>query len=132
MQPIGNSIWFARMKGSNKKIVVTNLDKDLIEKYIFSTGFLGLHIYNDNFLTFFTSAIISKNFDVNRDLFASGTTQESITNEKFLEIKIPFLTDNEISEYAKKYHFFIYMLSLLRRKIEKLSKVKQELLNKYF
>ena len=132
MQPISSSVWFARMKGSNKKIIITDLDKDLINQYIFSTGFLGLSVQSNDFLTFFTAIIISNSFDVKRDLLATGATQESINNEKFLEIKVPFLTNNQIKEYGKKYSTFVYELSLLRNKINRLKKSKKILLDKYF
>ena len=41
MQPIKNSVWFAKMKGSNKKLIITDSDSDLINNYILSTGYLG-------------------------------------------------------------------------------------------
>ena len=40
MQPIKNSVWFAKMNGSNKKLIITDNDFDLINDYMLSTGYL--------------------------------------------------------------------------------------------
>lgn len=40
MQPISNSIWFAKMIDSKKLIMVDEYCNDLLNNYIFSTGFL--------------------------------------------------------------------------------------------
>ena len=32
MQPLPNSVWFAKMKGSNKKLIITNNDDDLVKR----------------------------------------------------------------------------------------------------
>ena len=42
MQPLENSVWFAKMKESNKKLILTKQDNDLIDDVILSTGFLGI------------------------------------------------------------------------------------------
>lgn len=42
MQSIKNSTWFAKMKRSNKKLIITDNDFYLINNYILSTGFLDI------------------------------------------------------------------------------------------
>ena len=39
MQPIPNTIWFAKLKDSPKFIIVKNSSKRILNNYIFSTGF---------------------------------------------------------------------------------------------
>ena len=42
MQPIINSIWFAKMKESKKILLIDNYSNEFLESFILSTGFAGL------------------------------------------------------------------------------------------
>ena len=132
MQPIGNSVWFAKMKDSNKMLIITDKDQDIINNNILSTGFLGIKSSNKLPLSLLTSIIISDQFKVQRDLNSVGTTMAGINNETFSKIIVPKLTDEEIKEYDKKYNNLVYRLSYIRQEIKLLSKVKENLLSKYF
>ena len=132
MQPIENSVWFAKMKESNKKLILTNQDTDLIDNIILSTGFLGILASKQLPLSFLSALIISKEFNLQRDLNSVGTTMAGVNNETFLKILVPLLTDKELKEYELKYRPYIDELSLLRRKINHLKKIKAKLLSKYF
>ena len=132
MEPAKNSIWFAKMKGSNKILIVTENDLDILNDNILSTGFLGIESSNSLPLSLLTAIVISKNFNIQRDLNSVGTTMAGINNDTFLKIMVPYLNENEIKEYDNKYRYLIDSLSLLRRKINYLKKVKETLLQKYF
>ena len=132
MQPVENSVWFAKMKESNKKLILTKQDNDLIDGVILSTGFLGILVSDQLPLSFLSALIISKDFNLQRDLNSVGTTMAGVNNETFLKILVPLLTDIELKEYELKYRPHIAELSLLRRKINQLKKIKTELLSKYF
>ena len=132
MQPLENSVWFAKMKESNKKLILTKQDNDLIDGVILSTGFLGILASEQLPLSFLSALIISKDFNLQRDINSVGTTMAGVNNETFLKILVPLLTDIELKEYELKYRPYIDELSLLRRKINQLKKIKTELLSKYF
>ena len=132
MQPVKNSVWFAKMKGSNKKLIITNNDIDLIDNYILSTGFLGLEASKKLPLTFLSAIIISNDFNLQRDLNSVGTTMAGVNNDTFIKILVPLLDDYELNDYELKFHHYINELSLLRRKINKLKEIKSQLLDKYF
>ncbi|MBQ7277030.1 MAG: hypothetical protein IJS58_07295 [Bacilli bacterium] len=132
MQPIKNSVWFAKMKGSNKKLIITDNDSDLINNYILSTGYLGVEASSNLPLSLLSAIIISDDFNEQRDLNSVGTTMAGVNNETFLKIIVPKLDDNEIKEYDCKYSAFIKELSLLRKKINELKIIKSKLLDKYF
>ena len=132
MQPMKNSVWFAKMKESNKKLILTKQDNDLIDGVILSTGFLGILASEQLPLSFLSAIIVSKDFNLQRDLNSVGTTMAGVNNETFLNILVPLLTDIELKEYELKYRPYIDELSLLRRKINQLKKIKTELLSKYF
>lgn len=132
MQPIKNSVWFAKMKGSNKKLVITGNDNDLIERYILSTGFQGIIATKELPLSLLTAFIISKNFDIQRDLHSVGTTMAGINNETFMKMLVPQLNPSEVNDYDMKYSPFIKLLSERRKEISRLKSIKQQLLQKYF
>ena len=132
MKPINNSVWFAKMKDSNKILIITDKDLDIIKNTILSTGFLGIKSSNKLPLSILTSIIISDHFKIQRDLNSVGTTMAGVNNETFSKILVPKLTENEIKEYDKKYSFFIYRLSYIRQETNILSNIKKYLLSKYF
>ncbi|WP_373437695.1 restriction endonuclease subunit S [Metamycoplasma equirhinis] len=132
MQPIKNSVWFAKMKGSNKKLIITDNDFDLINNYILSTGFLGVEASTKLPLSLLSAIIISNDFNEERDLNSVGTTMAGINNDTFLKILVPKLNDDEILNYNKRYSSYINELSLLRKKINNLKRIKAKLLEKYF
>ena len=80
MQPVENSIWFAKMKNSIKHIAVTPSSKWLIKKYVFSTGFTGLKCENQSF-AYLWSYISNPIFETIKDMRSSGSTQEGINDE---------------------------------------------------
>ena len=132
MKPIVNSIWFAKMKGSKKVIIVTNNDDDLLNDYLFSTGYLGIKATDKLPLSFLAGVILSPNFFIQRDLNSIGTTMAGINNEGFNKIMIPKLSGEEIKAFDKKFGSLVIYLASYRRKIKKLKQLKNNLLNKYF
>lgn len=132
MQPLEDSVWFAKMKDSNKILLITKKDKDLIDNIVLSTGFLGIKASNTLPLSLLTAIIISDNFKTQRDLNSVGTTMSGVNNETFLKIQVPYLSSDEITRFDNKYKSLILQLSYLRRKIDLLKKQKNKLLQKYF
>ena len=132
MQPISNSVWFAKMKGSNKVLTLTNDDKDILDNCILSTGYLGLEKSDLLPLSLLTAIISSDNFRIQRDLNSVGTTMSGINNETFMKIKVPKLSKFEIEQFDFEHSNLINKLSLYRREINKLLIIKNNLLNKYF
>ena len=132
MQPINNSVWFAKMKGSAKILLLTENDNDIVNNNILSTGFLGIKASSKLPLSLLFSIIISDNFKIQRDLNSVGTTMAGINNETFVKILVPKLSEEETKHYDQKYKYFVMKLSYLRRQIKLLNDVKQNLLSKYF
>ena len=132
MQPINNSVWFAKMKGSEKILLLTENDNDIVNNNILSTGFLGIKASGKFPLSLLFSIIISNNFKIQRDLNSVGTTMAGINNETFVKILVPKLSEEEIKYYDQKYKYLVMKLSYLRRQIKLLNDVKQNLLSKYF
>ena len=131
-QPIANSVWFAKMKGGKKPVLVTERDKDIIDDCILSTGFMGLKESETLPLPLLYAFTTSDEFLKSRDTNSTGTLMEGVTNTTFKNIEFPVLTKEEAQNYRLKYCSFLSELSNIRRKSLKLENIKQTLLKKYF
>ena len=87
MQPVANSVWFAKMKNSIKHIYVTKENNNLINNYVFSTGFLGLKC-DDTAFEYLIDYLKLPYFESTKDLLSHGATQQSINNEDLKSFKI--------------------------------------------
>jgi len=87
MQPVLNSVWFAKMKGTTKVYCFDETNKSELNKYILSTGFAGINPLNckAKFLKYF---FLSPNFNLEKDNFSTGTTQVAINNDRIKKIEI--------------------------------------------
>jgi len=87
MQPVLNSVWFAKMKGTTKVYCFDETNKSELDKYILSTGFAGINPLNckAKFLKYF---FLSPNFNLEKDNFSTGTTQVAINKDGIKKIEI--------------------------------------------
>lgn len=94
MQPVKDSVWFAKMKNTVKVLEVN----DYIEKNtILSTGFCGIETKKIE-TSFLKQVFLSDEFNNQKDLLAEGTTQEAVNTEKVKQIKI-FIPENKTEQY---------------------------------
>ena len=101
MQPLPNSIWFAKMKNSIKHITLPNNSDWFNKKYILSTGFLGIKC-KENTLSYLHCFINSDYFEKIKDMLAHGATQEAINNEDLRAIKL-LIPDKQILKSFENY-----------------------------
>ena len=87
MQPVKNSLWFAKMKNTLKVIKPSEND---IQKYIFSTGFCGIKI-NEKLvdLDYLFHYFLSDMFNRIKDSKAKGTTQKAVSDFEINNFLIP-------------------------------------------
>ena len=95
MQPIENSIWFAKMKNTLK---IFYPKKDDLSNVILSTGFCGIYSSNVE-ISLIKQILLSKSFNSQKDLLAEGSTQEAVNNFKVKQIK--FLLPENRKEQSK-------------------------------
>lgn len=83
MQPIINSVWFAKLRFTKKGYLFDDLEET--KKYILSTGFAGLRTksINSKFVNYY---ICSEYFLYQKDSTSYGTTQEAITEPNINQI----------------------------------------------
>lgn len=111
MQPSYNSIWFAKMKNTIKHITIPDNSEELVNKYILSTGFMGLQCssltisYMHSFLNF-------SNFEFIKNCFSHGATQEAINNDDLKKIFIIVPPNNILEKYNR------FTNSLIKKRFE--------------
>ena len=98
MQPVPKSIWFAKMIDSRKLIMVDEYSSELLDNYIFSTGFCGLKCV-DKYFYYFWTFLLTDAFNTMKNNFCTGTTMQAINNKdtKLIEFVLP--DDNLLSQF---------------------------------
>ena len=132
MQPISNSVWFAKLKNSPKFLYVRDFMEDILNKYIFSTGFLGLVCDNSYISNFMYSLITSKQFDDNKNALSIGATMQGINNDSFKEIQVPNVNLDLMTTIGKEVESKIKTIYYNKKKIEGLTFLKKIYLKKFF
>lgn len=79
MTPIPNSIWFAKMQGSIKNILVDQYMENILNNYIFSTGFMGIECLK-NSTYYIWNFINNDNFNEIKSNLSNGTLMAGISN----------------------------------------------------
>lgn len=87
MQPTLNSVWFAKMKNSNKHLYLNKEMKQLVDECILSTGFCGLKCTEESF-EYISSFIEHSYFEIQKDTLAHGATQEAVNNDDLSNVAI--------------------------------------------
>lgn len=86
-QPVMNSVWFARMKASKKVLCFNEINKYFVDNSILSSGFLGLKTEKSN-LSYLFFLVNSEFFNLMKDAYCTGATQESLNNDNMKRMKI--------------------------------------------
>ena len=104
MQPQADSVWFAKMKDTNKTLYFGDYSQS-IHTLILSTGMCGLSC-KKNALEYIWNFINSNYFNVIKNAFANGSTQKAINDENldFIHLVIPS------EEVLKDFHKATYNL----------------------
>ena len=124
MTPQDNTVWIAKLKNSPKHIIVKSYCNDLKNKYIFSTGFLGIKISKELF-NLLAMYFISEAFEKEKDNLSVGATMQSINNSTFKNMYIPKFENNDYIQFnkiAENIFKLIYKLDIEKNKLYKLKK----------
>jgi len=92
-----NQLIVARMKGTNKVLLIDKNSSDLIV----STGFLVLEVQEGWHPRFLFHYFVSTHFQDQKDKLSIGATQKAINNTKFKEILIPELSFEDQKRIVK-------------------------------
>lgn len=122
MQPIANSVWFAKMKKSKKVLYFADYSQEWLDNLILSTGFYGLHCKNSS-LEYIWNTINSTHFENQKDRLAHGATQEAVNNDDLLSIPLLIPTNEVIEKFHNQVKFLYkqkYMNDLQNQKLKNL------------
>lgn len=100
MTPIISSIWFAKMENSVKNILVDSYMSDILDNYIFSTGFMGIECFNDS-LYYMWNLINDDKFLLEKNSLSTGTLMAGISNSTIKNYKY-LIPDNKTLELFNK------------------------------
>lgn len=127
MQPINNSVWFAKMKNSIKHIFISTASDLLVNNYIFSTGFFGIKCEKIAY-EYMVNYLKLPYFEVIKDKLAHGATQEAVNNEDLGSIKIQLPSRIKLEEFHNNTKTIYENISKIEEVTYRLSKMKNLLL----
>lgn len=128
MQPIKNSLWFAKMKDSRKLIRVSRKSNYLIQRCIFSTGFAGIE--SSEAINYIWTLLTTTEFDHSKNNLCNGTTMQAINNENIKRIKIVIPEKDMLRKFEDYSDSIFEKIHNNEIEISKLSKTRDELLPK--
>lgn len=127
MQPVKNSVWFAKMKRSIKHIYVSQKDEILMYNYVFSTGFCGIKC-DDIAFEYIINYFNLSYFEKEKDLLAHGATMEGVNNEDFKLFKIHLPSKERLIDFHNKTKKIYYQISRINQLTYQLKCLKEKLL----
>lgn len=99
MQPVEDSIWFAKMKASIKHLTIPESSSDFIDKHILSTGFYGISC-DKQALPYLHCFISNPYFETKKDILAHGATQQAVNAADMKEIELVIPNEKTLSAFS--------------------------------
>ena len=129
MQPLVDSVWFAKMKNSRKNILINKLWAEEINKFILSTGFYGFSC-DQNTLYYLWCFIASDAFDELKNNLCNGTTMEAINNDGLGQISLNVPPLETIQNFNRQVAPMFEMIVHNKFENERLAEIRDALLPK--
>ena len=125
--PTINTIYFAKMKDTDKVLYFNKGNSFLLEKILLSTGMVGFTT-DKKYLGFLFGLLTSYEFVQYKNNFATGATQVSLNNASLRKIKVLFPALNLVELYSEIVNPLLEECSLLRSQNQKLAQARDLLL----
>lgn len=129
IQPVVNSVWFARMSNSYKILGFTECSSGLEDRCILSSGFAGFTSSPECF-GYVYYYIASKKFDEDKNRYATGATQVSLTNEGLAKMIVRIPPMDKVRRYSQIVMPMLNKCEMLRVEIRTLTEARDRLLPK--
>jgi type I restriction enzyme S subunit len=129
IKPKLNSVWFARMKDTYKILAYRSINRGLAENQILSSGMAGFQS-EEKYFGFLYSTIKSDYFYTQKNQYATGATQVSLSNEGLGKIKIILPTEDLIKQYSEVVNSFVDKIITLQKINQNLRETRDLLLPK--
>lgn len=127
-QPTPFSVWFARMKETYKIAWYTDVNSGEANSSVLSSGFAGFSVSRPYFFPILFLTISSKEFHEQKDLFCTGATQMSLTNEGLSRIKVPILDEKNARIFGEITLPLLNQMLILQIQIQNLRRTRDLLL----
>jgi type I restriction enzyme S subunit len=125
--PTISTVYFAKMKDTDKVLYFNRGNSFLLEKILLSTGMVGFAT-DKKYLGFLFSLLKSYEFVKYKNNFATGATQVSLNNASLKKIKVLFPTQNLVELYSEIVNPLLEECSYLRCQNQKLGQARDLLL----
>ena len=110
MQPVINSVWFAKMKNSIKHLYLNKEMNSFVNNSILSTGFYGLKC-NEISFEYIASVVSAPIFEITKDRLSHGATQQGIGDDDMANITLLIPDDTTLSKYHEATKGFFAKIS---------------------
>jgi type I restriction enzyme S subunit len=127
-QPIPNSVWFARMKDTYKIAWYEAEDDKRAAETMLSSGFAGFEAIDPELWPLLFLTVSSKEFHVQKDLYCTGATQMSLTNEGLARIEMPIPDEADARALGRATQPILRQMLLLRSESDILRRTRDLLL----
>jgi len=124
-----NTVYFAKMKDTDKVLYFNKGNSDLLEKILLSTGMVGFTT-DEKYLGFLFGLLTSYEFVQYKNNFATGATQVSLNDASLKKIKVLLPTLNLVDLYSDIVNPLLEECSLLRSQNQKLAQARDLLLSR--
>jgi len=125
--PRVSTVYFAKMKDTDKVLYFNKGNSFLLEKILLSTGMVGFTT-DKKYLGFLFGLLKSYEFVQYKNNFATGATQVSLNNASLKKIKVLFPKLNLVELYSEIVNPLLEKCSLLRSQNQKLVQARDLLL----
>lgn len=99
MEPVDNSVWFAKMKSTKKVLYFGDYSSQRISQTILSTGMLGLKCV-ENALEYIWNFVNDDSFEAVKNKLSHGATQEGVNNDDLLYFPILIPSIETLRDYS--------------------------------
>lgn len=110
MQPVINSVWFAKMKNSIKHLFLNKEMSSFVDNSILSTGFYGLKC-NEISFEYIASVVSAPIFEITKDRLSHGATQQGIGDDDMANITLLIPDDTTLRKYHEATKGFFAKIS---------------------
>jgi len=127
-QPIANSVWFARMKETYKIASYGPQEDERVSGTILSSGFAGFEARDAELWPLLFLTVSSKEFHVQKDLYCTGATQMSLTNEGLARIMLPIPDEQSARQLGRDAGPMLHAMASLQSRNDNLRRTRDLLL----
>ena len=127
-QPTPLSVWFARMKDTYKIAWYSDVNSKAADASILSSGFAGFRASRPCYFPLLFLTISSQEFQVQKNMYCTGATQMSLTNEGLTRIRVAIPSEVSAQRLGTLTSPLLDQISVLQMQIHNLRATRDMLL----